>query len=194
METDTGIQTMFKDRYGDLNIIEDGVGHLKITTYIYNKGVPEPKDKHVFRIGEGKNMKDNKVNLIEIRKMLENNIRRKLAITWEKPDQLESFREIIEEVMDGSNIMVSIHTPYQTKKETSNQDEKRANSRNNEETIIIKPSGEGTYATILKEVKEEVISKGLEGNVQTVRETKKGEILITLKKGVSKTVNKLRKH
>lgn len=81
--------------------------------------------------------------------------------------------------LTGSEIKVFLYGPKE-KTATKSSRPRKPSNRKRTEAILIKKGNKSTYAGMLKKVKEEVKHEGL--NVKRVKETRSGDLIMSIKK------------
>ena len=120
---------------------------------------------------------------------------KKTGIPKTKLIKLDTIRKIIQSIFYRDEIEVTIHIPKIRRNSTRNNEEsenmdqkegnetpRKTNKERNTEALIIKKKNV-SYAELVKAVREEVISKGLQEDIKAVKESKQGKLLITLETG-----------
>lgn len=99
-----------------------------------------------------------------------------LDMAWEI--DREKLRKITEHVFRNQDIKVLILTPREHPKRLRGQ---RARKRADLETVFVKKTG--TYADMLRSIKDKVDVGNLHVDIQAIQKTKNGDMLFTVKKG-----------
>ena len=176
-QMELGIQRLFRNRFGELSEPEGDVIHIKQATWQMGKENEPPTLRYVYRIDDGDKTKMKERFLKVIQKVASDG-KARLAVAWDDlmKEDLTTWREVLEEAAASCKVEVSIHTK-QTKKAV-----KPPVRKTSTDAILIKKAEGATYASTLKLVREEEIQKGLTNTVRGVRETKSGDLVLTVEK------------
>lgn len=173
---DGGIQRLFRNKFAELVEPQGEVAHIKIATWVMGKEEEPPITKMVFRIDEGDPETIERRVGLTLDKLTTMG-KSKIAIAWD--DQLacklEDAREGIERAAAKYKATVAIHVKPRRQDKIVTKDR-----RPETEAIVIKRAEGQTYANTLMSVRKEVLDKGLEESIKAVRETKGGDLVLTI--------------
>lgn len=176
---EAGIQRMFRNKYPELKTNQSSVVHVKTTTWIMGDEKETQNTKNVFAITDG-NKEEIRARVQEVLSKVMADKGNKLAIAWEEDARLSVFRDIIEEEATKWDTKVNIHIkPRQMETKKAKEESKQ---KQDTEAIIVKKAAGISYSGILKDVKEHVQNHGLGTSIRGVRETRSGDLILTMSK------------
>lgn len=121
--------------------------------------------------------------------MMERN-RGKIAINCPEPKEVNLFRKICEIIFSKTDIKVDICIPKRHMGDQENQDKRKTEKQmyarqrriSSTDALVIRKK-DRTYAKLLKEVREEIVKQGMDMHIDSIRETRKGDMLVSVEKG-----------
>lgn len=175
---DFGIQRLFRNKYGELADLLGDVAHIKTATWVMGKEEEPPITRLVFRVDEGGPEEIEKRLAIVLSRLAKEG-QNKLALAWDDQlkSKLEENRDLLERMASENKVTINIHVKPRKK------DKERENGvKSKTDAIFVKKAESRTYASTLTSVRNEVIKKGLADTVRGVRETKNGDLILTVVK------------
>nr|CAH7763778.1 unnamed protein product [Callosobruchus chinensis] len=199
LEMSKGVSRRFRERYGglaELKAQNRGIGD--VAYLISSIAVPTPsgiqkKDRYIWNlITEREPLTLNETETLyeatcKLRELMISNGRHRLAIPYMPTYNWNHVEKILEFVFKDTNIHICVYRYEKTrtkqkKKPMDSGYSKPKNGGPTREAVCIEAQGK-TYAELLRSIRKDVNLDNINAELSKVRQTKKGDVLLEVKKG-----------
>lgn len=186
-EIDKGIFKLAFERYPELNIPDnidkDGIAHLCCSTTVVTTCNSGPKNnRHLLRATIPLLKYESIVEIIKkITKRIQSNDQNTLSIPKINGLNVEVMRKLVEIAIYNTDINVTIHVPQAIQPIGSGESQKTRKQYQTDALLLTQKNS--SYRDLLLNFKNSASKNNLAENVDGVRKTKEGNLLITLTKG-----------
>ncbi|XP_071056622.1 uncharacterized protein [Onthophagus taurus] len=172
-----GIQRKFKERYPEIEDIEENIGIIEQTHKIKTKGQSETRRRKIIKI----TCKGTDEDLFESFRLLREEVKddERISCHTIKERDTNTIRKIIESNFHGTKTRVVIYVPEMEKIKTVEKQERKTYA-------FVVENKDKSYTDTLKEVKERLQKGNIGEGIKSIRSTREGKLLVVMDKDKDK--------